>query len=81
MIFGIVGAALSCCYGGGFLFAGAGVILGHIARRKKEPAEGLSLTGLITGYIGVSVSLLWLVFLLVIVVGGIIGGSMASFGS
>ncbi len=68
MIFGIVGLALSCCYGGGGLFAAAGVVLGHIARRKREPAQGMSLTGLITGYIGVSISLAWLIFAIVMVV-------------
>lgn len=71
MIFGIVGLALSCCYGGGGLFAAAGVVLGHIARRKREPAQGMSLTGLVTGYIGVSISLGWLIFAIVIMVIGI----------
>lgn len=57
MIFGIAGVVLSCCYGAGFLFAVAGIVLGHLGR-KREPAQGMALTGLITGYVAVGLSLI-----------------------
>lgn len=64
MIFGIIGVALSCCYGGGFLFAVAGIVLGHLGR-KRETAQGMALAGLITGYIGAGLSLVfWIAIML-----------------
>ena len=56
MIFGIVGLVLSCCYGAGFFFGVAGLVLGHLGR-KRETAQGMALAGLITGYISVGLSL------------------------
>lgn len=60
MIFGIVGVLVSCCYGAGFLFSLAGVILGHLGL-KREPARGMALAGLITGYVGLGIALIWVV--------------------
>jgi hypothetical protein len=62
MIFGIVGLVLSCCYGAGFLFGAAGVVLGHLGR-KRETAQGMALAGLITGYTSVGLSLIMWVLL------------------
>lgn len=62
MIFGIVGVALSCCYGAGFLFSVAGVVLGHLGL-KRESARGMALAGLITGYVGVAGALIFWVAL------------------
>ncbi|HEU4848828.1 MAG TPA: DUF4190 domain-containing protein [Terrimesophilobacter sp.] len=60
MIFGIVGVLVSCCYGAGFLFSLAGVILGHLGL-KREPARGMALAGVITGYVGLGIALVWAV--------------------
>jgi len=60
MIFGIVGVAVSCCYGAGFLFSVAGVVLGHLGL-KRESARGMALTGLITGYVGLAMVLIWII--------------------
>jgi hypothetical protein len=57
MVCGIVGVVLSFFFVG-FLPALAGVILGHIGRKKEPAARGFSLTGLITGYVGLAFSLL-----------------------
>lgn len=65
MIFGIVGALLSCCYGIGFLFGVAAIVLGHLGR-KRENAQGMSLTGLITGYTSVALSLVMWVLLFIL---------------
>jgi hypothetical protein len=61
MVCGIVGLVLSV-FLLGFLPAVAGVILGHIGMRKEPLAKGFSLTGLITGYVGVAVSLIAFLF-------------------
>lgn len=60
MIFGIVGVLVSCCYGAGFLFSLAGVILGHLGL-KRESARGMALAGVITGYVGLGIALVWAV--------------------
>ena len=63
MIGGIVGLVLSCCFGAGILFAVAGIVLGHLGK-KKENAKGMAMTGLITGYIGAALSILMWILLL-----------------
>ncbi len=62
MIFGIVGIVLVCCFGAGFVFSVAGIVLGHLGIRR-EPARGMAMTGLVTGYIGVGVALLFWILL------------------
>lgn len=67
MIFGIVGVAISCCYGAGFPFSVAGVVLGHLGL-KREAARGMALAGLITGYVGLAMVLIWIVIVVGILV-------------
>lgn len=61
LVFGILGL-----FSFGSLIA---IILGHIGRSeiKKQPelyeGDGIALAGLITGYLGLIMGLLWLVFL------------------
>jgi hypothetical protein len=43
------------------LVSAAGVVLGHLGQRRERSARGFWLTGLITGYIGVGLSLLALI--------------------
>ena len=56
MVCGIVGL-LFTLFAFGFLPALAAVILGHIAQRKQPYAKPFWLTGIITGYVGVAISL------------------------
>jgi len=56
MVCGIVGLMLSF-FAFGFLPALAAVILGHIGIKKEPTAKGFSITGLITGYVGIALSL------------------------
>lgn len=63
LIFGIIGIPISCCYGAGLLFSIAGVVLGHLGL-KREQARGMALGGLITGYVGLGVVLVWIVILI-----------------
>jgi hypothetical protein len=65
MIFGIVGVALACCYGAGFLFSVAGIVLGHLGL-KREQARGMALTGVITGYIGAAGAIIFWIVLVVL---------------
>lgn len=64
MICGIAGVFLSL-FSAGFLPSLAAVILGHIASKRQPQARALSLTGLITGYIGLGISILWGVILVI----------------
>lgn len=64
MIGGIVGLLLACCFGAGFIFSLAGIILGHLGL-GKENARGMAMTGLITGYIGAGLAILMWILLLV----------------
>jgi small neutral amino acid transporter SnatA (MarC family) len=63
MIGGIVGLVLSCCFGAGFLFAVAGIVLGFLGK-KKEDARGMGMTGIITGFVGVALAIIMWVLLL-----------------
>lgn len=63
LICGAVGLLMSF-FAWGFLPALAGVILGHIAQKRQPWAKGFWLTGMITGYVGILISVLWLVFII-----------------
>jgi hypothetical protein len=57
MVLGLVGL-LGSFIGLGFLPALAGVITGHFAQRRQPWARGFWITGLITGYIGLGISVI-----------------------
>jgi hypothetical protein len=67
MILGIVGAFFSLFYGFGLFPAIAAVITGHIARRRQPHAKGFWLAGLITGYVGLGISLLWIIGIIIFI--------------
>jgi hypothetical protein len=50
------------------LVAIAAVVLGHLGQRREVAAKGFWLTGLITGYVGGAIALLWLAFWIIVVV-------------
>ena len=56
MVFGILGVLGSLLYGIGFLPGLAGVILGFIARRREPASKPFWLTGIITGFVGIAIS-------------------------
>ncbi len=67
MILGIVGAFFSLFGGWGFLFSIAAVVLGFIGRgREGQPARGFWLTALITGFVGIAISVIWLIVYIII---------------
>jgi len=58
LVFGIMGVIFSF-FLLGLLPAIAGVILGHLGLKREPHARGMSIGGLVTGYVGVGISLLW----------------------
>ncbi|UYN83340.1 MAG: DUF4190 domain-containing protein [Microcella sp.] len=58
LVFGIIGLVLSLFFIG-LLPAIAGVILGHLALKREPHARGMAVGGLVTGYVGVAISILW----------------------
>jgi hypothetical protein len=62
---GIVGVFFSFGYGFGLLPSIAAVITGHLARKRQPYARGMWLTGLICGYVGIGISLLWIIGLII----------------
>ena len=74
MICGIAGAFLSL-FAFGFLPSVAAVILGHIGIRRQPNARALAITGLVTGYIGIAISLIWGLIIVFIVIAAISHGN------
>ena len=65
MVLGLVGLLFSF-FGWGFLIALAAVITGHLAQRRQPWAKPMWLTGIITGYVGIGFSVLWLIILIAV---------------
>jgi hypothetical protein len=66
LITGILSVVSSFFYIG-FLFGLAGVILGFLGRRKEPAAKGLWLTGIITGFVGIAVTVIWTIFIIIVI--------------
>ena len=63
MVLGIVGLL---GFGFGALLSIAAIVTGHMAQRSQPHAKGFWLTGLITGYIGLVIGVIGLVFIFVL---------------
>ena len=70
MITGIASVVL-VFIGFGFLPAVAAVVLGHLAQRRQPYARAFWITGLITGYVGLGISLIVGLFLLIAIIASI----------
>src|ERR1700712_269311 len=68
LVTGIAGAFFSLVYGIGFLPSLAAVITGHLARKRQPHARGFWLAGLICGYVGLGISLLWFIGIILFIV-------------
>lgn len=64
LVFGVVGLVLSFFFVG-LLPAIAGVITGHLALKREPHARGMAVGGLVTGYVGIAISVLWALIILV----------------
>ncbi|MFM9876894.1 MAG: DUF4190 domain-containing protein [Rhodoglobus sp.] len=67
MILGIAGVVLSF-FAFGFLPALAAVITGHLAQRRQPHAKPFWLTGIITGYVGLAISVATFVIFIAFVI-------------
>ena len=77
MVCGIVGVFFALIEGFGILPSIAAVITGHIAQKRQPQARSMWMTGLICGYIGIGVSLIWIVVFVFIIVAAISAGAAA----
>ena len=84
LICSIAGLAFMSCYFAGIPFSIAGVICGHLCRRRlvaqgNNTSAGLALAGLIIGYVGIGLfAVVVLVFGAIIGFAGISSGSMTT---
>jgi hypothetical protein len=65
LVTGIAGAFFSLFYGLGLFPSIAAVITGHLARKRQPYARGFWIAGLITGYVGLGISVLWIVGIII----------------
>jgi hypothetical protein len=80
LVFGILGLVLSF-FAFGLLPAIAGVILGHLALKREPHARGMAIAGLVTGYVGIAISVLWgILFLGLALLPFLFIGTMGGFG-
>lgn len=76
MITGIVGV-LSSFFGLGLLPSIAAVITGHMGQKRQPYAKAFWLTGIITGYVGLGITILTAVVFLVALIGSLaVGGAL-----
>jgi hypothetical protein len=71
MVTGIVGVFFSLAYGLGLFPSIAAIITGHMAQKRQPNAKGFWIAGLVTGYVGLVLSLVGvglLIFVIVIAV-------------
>jgi hypothetical protein len=71
MICGITGLLFMFCYGAGIPISIAAVICGHLCRRRllsegNTSSAGLAMAGLITGYVGIALVVLFIGFFVAI---------------
>ena len=80
LVFGILGLVLSF-FAFGLLPAIAGVILGHLGLKREPHARGMAIAGLVTGYVGIAISVLWgILFLGLALLPFLFIGTMGGFG-
>jgi hypothetical protein len=65
LVLGIVGVVGSFFYGFGLFPAIAALITGLIARKRQPQAKGMWLTGIITGSVGIAISVLWIIGIII----------------
>jgi hypothetical protein len=79
MILGIGGLVLSL-FGVGLLAAIAAVITGHMAQKRQPWAKAFWMTGIITGYVGLAISVVFGAILVFAIIAGVLATSGAYFG-
>lgn len=79
MVLGICGVFFSFFYAFGLFPSIAAVITGHLAIKRQPYARAMSIAGLICGYVGIAISLLWIVAIVALIIFSVNAG--ASYGS
>ncbi len=74
-----IGGLILLFFGFGFLPALAAVITGHMAQKRQPLSRPFWLTGLITGYVGLGISVIF--GILVVVLGGLFFWALTGVGS
>ena len=69
LVTGIVGVVFSFVAGLGLIPAIVAVVTGHMSRKREPNARGLALGGMITGYAGLALSILFAIVILVPLIG------------
>ena len=69
-----IGGVFFSLFGLGFLPSLAAVITGHLAQRRQPHARPMWLAGLITGYVGIAISVITVIVIVIIVVVAIVNG-------
>jgi hypothetical protein len=70
MIAGIVGLVVSLPgFGFGLIFSIGAVVLGFLGKKREPAAKGFWLTALITGFVGIALSIVFGIVLLFIIIG------------
>ncbi|GAB3618168.1 hypothetical protein GCM10027416_27250 [Okibacterium endophyticum] len=70
LIFGVIGVIGGIIFGWTLPFALAAFIMGLIARKREAPATGKALAAVITGAVGILLSIGWFTYSLIVVLGG-----------
>jgi hypothetical protein len=68
MVLGIVGVFFSLGYGLGLFPSIAAIITGHLAQKRQPHAKGFWIAGLVTGYVGLLLSLIGVGLLILVIV-------------
>lgn len=70
MIAGIVGIVISLFgFGFGLIFSIGAVVLGFLGKKREPAAKGFWLTAIITGFVGIALSIIFGIVLLFIIIG------------
>jgi hypothetical protein len=79
MIAGIVGIFFSFFYGFGFIFSVGAVVLGFLGKKREPAAKGFWLTAIITGFVGIAMTVLWVIGIIIFAV--VLGSTDTSYSS
>lgn len=67
LVGGILGVVIGF-FGWGLLFSIAGVVLGHLGRKREPNGKGMALAGLITGYVGIAINVIVLIIAIIAII-------------
>jgi len=80
MIAGIVGVVISLFSGGfGLIFSIGAVVLGFLGKKREPAAKGFWLTAIITGFVGIAMTVLWVIGIIIFAV--VLAGADTSYSS